>query len=309
MSAGRSQASSRNKKFLVLVGVVQIVNVAALGACAWTYTHRPGIAPPQIAAAADPQTSGNLQSPIIEPPVVVPSPAVVPTPTIVPTPTENPAPKPPEPNDTPTIESPVGPPADDPFPPVSENRPPVVILPPRPPEPEDPIVTKPRPPEPLDEPEEFVSTELPPTVETPAIDAKSTKAPCLPNWSTTISSLRESIRRRRSRADAALPSPTPDLSNDPPTKQPTIINETAKAGFPVTFTVNGEIVTLAPGESRELPGGDSWVVAFDRGGNFGEARVVLYTGSHRFDVSSQGWQLIDVEDPQVVNSEEGKVKR
>jgi hypothetical protein len=101
------------------------------------------------------------------------------------------------------------------------------------------------------------------------------------------STLAELVRRAMSsQQDAATQDePTPDA-----TRTPVVVNAAANQ-LTVRFLVNGERIELPPGERRTLDGADTWVVRFDRGGQFGPATEVLYGGTHRFVVDAQGWKL------------------
>lgn len=66
---------------------------------------------------------------------------------------------------------------------------------------------------------------------------------------------------------------------------------------PVRFLVNGQYRELQPGESAELDGGDTWLIEFHRGRKYGAARHVVYDGVHVFSVGKQGWELAPVEPP------------
>jgi hypothetical protein len=71
---------------------------------------------------------------------------------------------------------------------------------------------------------------------------------------------------------------------------PTIVNAATNTAT-VRFVVNGEMVELKPGQRRTLSGGDSWVVRFHRGGEFGAAYEPIYDGTHEFVVGPRGWNL------------------
>ncbi|MEX2093871.1 MAG: hypothetical protein WD971_14390 [Pirellulales bacterium] len=71
---------------------------------------------------------------------------------------------------------------------------------------------------------------------------------------------------------------------------PVLVN-VAENQLTVRFLVNGELIELGPGERRTLSGADTWVVRFDRGGDFGAATEILYRGTFRFVVSAAGWGL------------------
>ncbi|MCA9186285.1 MAG: hypothetical protein R3E01_23540 [Pirellulaceae bacterium] len=59
----------------------------------------------------------------------------------------------------------------------------------------------------------------------------------------------------------------------------------------VSFLLDGEIVTLQPGESRIVPAGSDYVVRFDRGDDFGPALESVSAGEHVFAVDEHGWRL------------------
>lgn len=70
-----------------------------------------------------------------------------------------------------------------------------------------------------------------------------------------------------------------------------IANPTASGGA-VSFILDGDReVTLAPGETKTLDDGPSYVVEFDRGEAFGTTRIELTDGNYEFAVTSSGWDL------------------
>jgi hypothetical protein len=71
---------------------------------------------------------------------------------------------------------------------------------------------------------------------------------------------------------------------------PTIVNPATNSAS-VRFVVNGDVLELKPGERRTLTGGDSWVVRFHRGGEFGAAYEPIYDGTHQFVIGPRGWSL------------------
>jgi hypothetical protein len=96
----------------------------------------------------------------------------------------------------------------------------------------------------------------------------------------------------------AQPSPAADTVSEapppPPPAQPpslVLINPPSNGGE-VHFLVDGRVVTLRPGESRQLAGGPTWRVHFHRGAHFGEALHVVSQGSYSFRVSARGWELL-----------------
>jgi hypothetical protein len=70
------------------------------------------------------------------------------------------------------------------------------------------------------------------------------------------------------------------------------IRNPAETGTPVTFVVDSRReAELSPGESHSLAEKSSYVVEFDRGGQFGTARHVVNEGSYEFVATEQGWDL------------------
>jgi len=59
----------------------------------------------------------------------------------------------------------------------------------------------------------------------------------------------------------------------------------------VHYLLNSQVVSLAPGESRELPGPGPWNLRFHRGGDFGESTVTLYGGNYDFAIGETGWNV------------------
>jgi len=76
----------------------------------------------------------------------------------------------------------------------------------------------------------------------------------------------------------------------PPSEPIRIVNPETSPGI-VRFAVNGRVGALPPGESGEIPSGPKWVIEFDRGGQFGKARYALRSGTYRFDLTDNGWEL------------------
>jgi hypothetical protein len=77
-----------------------------------------------------------------------------------------------------------------------------------------------------------------------------------------------------------------------------IANPTGSGG-PVTFIVdeNSE-VNLQPGESRTLAHRSSYIIEYDRGGDFGIARRTLGQGTFQFVATERGWDLMSPSDVQ-----------
>jgi hypothetical protein len=70
------------------------------------------------------------------------------------------------------------------------------------------------------------------------------------------------------------------------------IRNPAETNTPVTFVVdNRRESELSPGESHSLAEKSSYVIEFDRGGEFGTARHVVNEGSYEFVATDRGWDL------------------
>lgn len=82
-----------------------------------------------------------------------------------------------------------------------------------------------------------------------------------------------------------------------PPANPTSASEAAKVVNPATngvtlsFVVDGQVYTVAPGESRELVGGPDRVITFDRGSSQGSGRYALRAGTYTFTATDKGWEL------------------
>jgi len=103
----------------------------------------------------------------------------------------------------------------------------------------------------------------------------------------------EQVEQPVKTTDAAPPNETGTEPVDRP-REPeglTLINP-PRSGGSISFLLDGKPVTLAPGETRELPPGRSWDVRFHRGGAFGTATHVLQRGTHVFTVTREGWKLV-----------------
>jgi Ni/Co efflux regulator RcnB len=68
---------------------------------------------------------------------------------------------------------------------------------------------------------------------------------------------------------------------------------------PINYSLNGVRYTLRPGEWQSLVNDRSWVVQFDRGGEYGLARYGLTPGTYEFTATPQGWELLRDTNPQV----------
>jgi hypothetical protein len=97
---------------------------------------------------------------------------------------------------------------------------------------------------------------------------------------------------------AATPTPAPALSTVQSNSLPAYqgrgisIRNPVGTNTPVTFVVDSRReAELSPGESHSLSEKSSYVVEFDRGGEFGTARHVVNEGSYEFVATDRGWDL------------------
>jgi hypothetical protein len=73
-----------------------------------------------------------------------------------------------------------------------------------------------------------------------------------------------------------------------------VINPPTTGGV-VHFLLDGEIVSLAPGELARVLAKESRLVQFHRGDDFGDEELRLVTGVYAFAVSERGWTLAEAE--------------
>ena len=72
---------------------------------------------------------------------------------------------------------------------------------------------------------------------------------------------------------------------------PIKITNPAANGVTLSYTLNGFAYSIPPGSTQDLTHDRSWVVAFSRGGPFGEARYGLEPGLYSFANTDHGWEL------------------
>ena len=95
----------------------------------------------------------------------------------------------------------------------------------------------------------------------------------------------------------------PDVDVAPPTvQQPTVprdilifINPPATGGV-VHFLLEGEVISLAPGELARVLGKGSRLVQFHRGDDFGDEELRAELGVFAFAISDRGWTLAEADD-------------
>jgi hypothetical protein len=73
-----------------------------------------------------------------------------------------------------------------------------------------------------------------------------------------------------------------------------VLHNPSTTGGAVGFMVNRRAYTLEPGQSRRLQAGELGLLQFHRGGDFGDARHELSPGAFEFQVTNEGWALLQV---------------
>jgi hypothetical protein len=66
----------------------------------------------------------------------------------------------------------------------------------------------------------------------------------------------------------------------------------------LSYTLDGNPYTIAPGYSQSFPEDRAWVVQFSRGPNMEQARYGLQSGTYSFTSTGTGWELYRGELPQ-----------
>lgn len=64
-----------------------------------------------------------------------------------------------------------------------------------------------------------------------------------------------------------------------------------ESGGTIHYTVDGSRHSMQVGQSQKLSGSKSRIIAFDRGGSFGQAKYTLSEGAYIFAVTEKGWEL------------------
>jgi hypothetical protein len=64
-----------------------------------------------------------------------------------------------------------------------------------------------------------------------------------------------------------------------------------QTGIALTYTLNGTQYSIRHGETQNLPSDRTWMIEFDRGGQFGSARYNLAPGVYTFSPTDRGWEL------------------
>lgn len=77
----------------------------------------------------------------------------------------------------------------------------------------------------------------------------------------------------------------------PPATEPVRIMNPAANNATLSFSVNGQQFSLAPGFKQDLTGGAGTVISFDRGEGRGVATYTLFGGEYTFTPTANGWEL------------------
>lgn len=73
--------------------------------------------------------------------------------------------------------------------------------------------------------------------------------------------------------------------------QPIKIFNPSDSGIELHYQLNGTDYAIKPGESQLLTNDRSWVLSFDRGGDFGKAEYALSGGQYWFELTKdRGWE-------------------
>ncbi|MHB1037472.1 MAG: hypothetical protein ACYC35_18805 [Pirellulales bacterium] len=73
--------------------------------------------------------------------------------------------------------------------------------------------------------------------------------------------------------------------------EPIRIVNPASSRATLSYSLNGIVYRIQPGESQDLREDRAWVIEFNRGGNFGPAQYRLRPGVYSFSFSDHGWEL------------------
>lgn len=104
-------------------------------------------------------------------------------------------------------------------------------------------------------------------------------------------------------ANPASPSIVVPSADTPanPSAGPAAASERAKVvnpaenGVTLSFMVDSQVYTVAPGAHQEVLGGPDRVVSFDRGDARGTGRYSLRAGTYTFTATGKGWELYHTE--------------
>jgi hypothetical protein len=80
--------------------------------------------------------------------------------------------------------------------------------------------------------------------------------------------------------------------------QGVLIRNPAKTETTLSYTIDSQDEhEIAPGQSQRLTAKRTYVIDFDRGGDFGHACYSIYEGWYQFTLSDRGWELFRQQGP------------
>ena len=123
-------------------------------------------------------------------------------------------------------------------------------------------------------------------------------------WSRSVIPDPDAIPAAAPQQQRETPTPSPahnapqDRVHDVSQPNDIVVLNPARSGGTVQFLVDGEVVSLRPGESRTFDPLGIRLVQFDRGKDFGVAELAITeAGIYAFRVTSSGWALNKVSSP------------
>ena len=110
----------------------------------------------------------------------------------------------------------------------------------------------------------------------------------------------QAIQHGESESDAdpaaTVTESTPAMANPAEDQSGLMILNPISNGGSVTLLIDGDPVTLGPGEKQILSGNRQHAILFHRGGDFGNASHIVAEGEYHFAVTQQGWALVEFDD-------------
>jgi len=88
----------------------------------------------------------------------------------------------------------------------------------------------------------------------------------------------------------------PGVAGAPPPNPPALperarIVNSVENRATLSFLIDGQVHSLAPGGQQDVQGGPARVIAFDRGQSHGTARYAIRAGTYTFTPTEKGWEL------------------
>ena len=84
--------------------------------------------------------------------------------------------------------------------------------------------------------------------------------------------------------------PVPESAIEPMLSGVLLINLGDQA---INYNVNSDQFTMTPDYQQVLPGGQTWKIEFDRGGDHGKAKYGIADGTYGFTPTDNGWELYE----------------